>query len=261
MKGVSLVKLGGSVITDKTKPYTPNMVSIKRLSRAISKAHKAGEILILGTGAGSFGHCPVLKYKINKGVKTKKQVLGFALTQSRVTVLNNLVVEALIRNGVPAVSVHPSSVVVASGGKVKQFHLDTILGIFKLGAVPVVHGDMVVDVKWGGCVVSTEDLFEELVKRLPKRGIPINKAIYVSDSKGIIDRRGKLIENISHGSKNIFNDVGLAKGYDVTGGMRSKLKSSLELARRGIPVYVIGASGEDQILKAIRGERVGTKIS
>ncbi|MEX2054128.1 MAG: isopentenyl phosphate kinase [Candidatus Colwellbacteria bacterium] len=261
MKTVSLVKLGGSVITDKARPYTPNLPNIKKLARIVAEIHNSGHALILGTGAGSFGHYPVVKYKIGKGVKNKNQLLGFALTQSKVTILNGLVIEALIKNGVPAIPIHPSSVAIASKGKIKSFQLDTIIHALRLGAVPVVHGDMVIDLEQGGAVISTENLFEDLAKRLPKRDVVIKRAIYISNSSGVLDKQGRVIKNLSHKDKDVFSSVGLTRGYDVTGGMRSKLKSSFALAKRGIPVHIVGANSRVDILKATQGQPAGTKIS
>jgi len=261
MKKVLLVKLGGSVITDKKKPYTAKASNIKSLARTIGQIHKNGTPLILGTGAGSFGHYPVLRHKIDKEVKTKAQLLGFALTHSRVTTLNGLVVEALLKEGVPAIAIHPSSVIDASGGKVKSFYLDTLIGALRSGLVPVVYGDVVLDEKRGGVVVSTETIFEELAKRLPRSGVDIARAIYVSNTPGVLDQSGRVIPRINRLDKLALRTDNSTNGYDVTGGMQAKVDSAIRLARKGISVYIVGANPPKGITQAAKGDSVGTRIS
>ena len=48
-----LIKLGGSIITDKSKKYTYKKEIVDRLSSELKKANKE---YILVHGAGSFGH-------------------------------------------------------------------------------------------------------------------------------------------------------------------------------------------------------------
>ena len=60
-----LLKLGGSVITDKTQPFTARTDVIERLAREIKNAldERGDDLqLIIGHGAGSFGHPLAEKY-------------------------------------------------------------------------------------------------------------------------------------------------------------------------------------------------------
>ncbi|MGA3021078.1 MAG: hypothetical protein ABSD68_03970, partial [Candidatus Micrarchaeales archaeon] len=66
MKNLVLVKLGGSLITDKTSPFTPNLDVIKRLAKEIHEAREEkGMSLIIGHGGGSFPHKPAKDYRTN----------------------------------------------------------------------------------------------------------------------------------------------------------------------------------------------------
>ena len=66
-KPLILLKLGGSLITDKTKPYTANIPVIKRLAREIHEAREEKDInLIVGHGGGSFPHVSAKKYQTHK---------------------------------------------------------------------------------------------------------------------------------------------------------------------------------------------------
>ena len=69
MRELVFVKLGGSLITDKTKPFTARMDIIKRLAEEIHEAKGEGKLkLLIGHGGGSFPHVPAKKYQVHKGV-------------------------------------------------------------------------------------------------------------------------------------------------------------------------------------------------
>ncbi|MFI5416812.1 MAG: gamma-glutamyl kinase, partial [Nitrososphaerales archaeon] len=48
-----LIKLGGSIITNKEKPLSPRISTIDKISKQLKKIH---EPIILVHGGGSFGH-------------------------------------------------------------------------------------------------------------------------------------------------------------------------------------------------------------
>jgi hypothetical protein len=54
------LKMGGSLITDKTTPRTPRMEVLNRLAMEIASAcaQNPSLHLVVGNGAGSFGHVP-----------------------------------------------------------------------------------------------------------------------------------------------------------------------------------------------------------
>ena len=83
MKDLIILKLGGSVITYK-KSKTPrvNKKNLKRISEEISYFYNEKKIpLVIVHGAGSFGHNIVKETKIDKRIKTEKQLKDFAKTQ------------------------------------------------------------------------------------------------------------------------------------------------------------------------------------
>ena len=120
-----ILKLGGSAITDKTAEATPRTEIINRLAEEIKRADL--DNLIIVHGGGSFGHPTAAKYGIKDGYKEDPtQKLGFAETHHMMTVLNGLVMDALIWHEVPALSVAPSTCVVTDNGKIKCFD-DSVL--------------------------------------------------------------------------------------------------------------------------------------
>ena len=70
-----IIKLGGSVITDKSKKSFFKTNLMNNLSKEIKKANKK---CIIVHGAGSFGHILAKKYKLNNGYKNNSQITGFS---------------------------------------------------------------------------------------------------------------------------------------------------------------------------------------
>jgi len=68
-KELTVIKLGGSLLTDKSKPYTARKSVIASAARELKECIEEGliESLIIVHGVGSFGHPPVLEYKLYKG--------------------------------------------------------------------------------------------------------------------------------------------------------------------------------------------------
>ena len=102
-----IIKLGGSVITDKSKKYSFRKEVADNLSKAIKKSNKK---VIIVHGAGSFGHILAKKYELNSGHKNDRQLRGFSLTHTMVQKLNTMVLDSLHNNGIDAVSISPHSV-------------------------------------------------------------------------------------------------------------------------------------------------------
>jgi len=62
------LKLGGSLITEKSVRETVRREVIERAAREVKEALEEGSFgLLLGHGSGSFGHYPARKYGVHKG--------------------------------------------------------------------------------------------------------------------------------------------------------------------------------------------------
>lgn len=267
MKKLILIKLGGSLITNKSKPYSARYLVIKNLAYQIKKVleEKPSFNLIIGNGGGSFPHYPAVKFKMKEGIKNEYQKLGFCEVQDRAAQLNRIIVREFLNAGIKAVSVNPSSMIIAKNGKIKKFFIEPIVNFLKLGLLPVIYGDIVFDEVLGAKIFSTEILLTELVKRLLKEGYQVEKIIHNGLTKGVLDDEGKLIKKIS--PQNFFlvkTFLKKAEGFDVTGGMIHKVKEALKLAKKyKIKTLIINGSLKKTILKeAILGKKVeGTLIT
>lgn len=264
MKKIILLKLGGSLITDKTKPYTARQDVVTSLSHQINRALKKNKNiqLIIGNGAGSYGHYPAVQYKMSNGIRRETQKMGFCIVQDAVARLNRIIVGGLLKMGVKAISIHPSSMIIARNKKIIRFFIEPLIASLSLGITPVIYGDIVNDETLGSSIFSTEQLFEEITKRLSKKRITIDKIIHNGITKGVVDEKGKTIPLIQHNQMGSIREVLYStEGFDVTGGMVHKLENAIRLTRQGVQTLIIDGVSDDVLYRALIGEKVeGTVI-
>lgn len=263
MKELILIKLGGSVITDKKRKFTAHGKTILRIAREIKKARKIinKTHFIIGHGSGSFGHTPAAKYKTKDGIINKDSVYGMALTEDAARRLNMIVVNNFLREKLPVFSFSPASFLVSDAEINRESYLDPIKNALLTGAIPVVYGDVIMDTKIGCTIFSTEKVFSILAKELG-RWYKI-RAIYCTDVDGVYDKNGKTIPVISGKNFDLVKKSILgAKGVDVTGGMLHKVEESLAILKKyDISTLIINGAKPGNLEKAIRNREVlGTKI-
>ena len=105
MKRIILVKLGGSIITDKKVAYKLRGRAIKRLANELKK-RKVN--LVIAHGNGSFGHTSSAKYGGMKGYKSK---IGIAKVAQDVSNLNQIITNTFVKEGLPAISLRPMGMI------------------------------------------------------------------------------------------------------------------------------------------------------
>jgi len=258
-----LLKLGGSLITEKTRPHTARPEVIARLAEEIAVARRrdSGLDLIIGHGSGSFGHVPARQYGTRQGVQTQEEWLGFVEVWHEATALNRLVIDALAATGLPVVAFPPSACVIARDGQVESWDLAPIKAALKAGIVPVVFGDVIFDVQRGGTILSTEDLFAYLADHLqPERILLVGIEPGVWADYPSCTRIEQVI--IPADLSSLTETLGGSAATDVTGGMLSKVQQSLDLVGRhpGLEVSIFSGIEKGAIERALAGEKVGTLI-
>lgn len=257
----TILKLGGSAITRKEKPLTPNLQAIERLANEISQANVSP--LVLVHGGGSFGHPVAKKYGIKEGYKDSSQIMGFSKTHQAMTKLNRLIVDSLINNNIPAVEVQPSSCVVTKSGRIQSIEERPLRKMLEMGFVPVLYGDAVLDSETGFAILSGDQLVSSLAIRLAADriiiGVDVN-GLYTADPK--TDSSARLIQHITlEELKNMQHKIEGASVTDVTGGMLGKVLELTPAVERGIRTIIVNAAKPNRIYRALKGEKVvGTII-
>jgi isopentenyl phosphate kinase len=219
-----ILKLGGSVITDKSADCAVNREQLASVASALAGAHTGGIVVI--HGAGSCGHPEAKRYHLDAGAKAG-ETEGIFVTHKAVSSLNDAVVAALRKEGVAAIGVHPLHVGIADNGRLVGFecrHLETML---RLKMVPVIHGDVVMDLSRGACIVSGDQLVRYLAVALK-----ISRVGLATDVPGVLDG-GVVVPKITKKTVPALQ-IGSSSHTDVTGGMKGKIDELLGLADAGI---------------------------
>ena len=233
MTELVFLKLGGSLITDKTRSQALRAEVLRRLAEEIARALLARPDLklLLGHGSGSFGHVSAKHYGTREGVRTVEQWRGYAETGRLAAELNRLVVDALWDAGIPALRVQPSASALCHDGELCSLVERPLVVGLEHGLVPVVHGDVALDEIRGGTIISTEEIFAFLAPRLqPARVILVGEVAGVLTANPATAVEGKVVRSISRLSLSALSTaLGGSRGVDVTGGMMTKVQEMLNL--------------------------------
>lgn len=264
MKGLQFLKLGGSLITDKTTPSTARPEVLARIAREIAavKAEKPQLRLLLGHGSGSFGHMAGNKYGTREGVDSPEGWLGFAEVWYQASALNRLVIEHLHAAGLPAVSFPASAGALSEDRRVASWNIDPIREALDNGLLPVVYGDVVFDSLRGGTILSTEDLFIHLAAQLEPARIllaGIEEGVWAD-----YPACTRLVESLTpHNLLEVAPALAGSIATDVTGGMETKVRQMLSLVENipGLEVLIFSGQKDGMVKRALLGDSPGTRIS
>jgi isopentenyl phosphate kinase len=234
-----ILKLGGSVITDKSADCAVNRTQIASVARAIAGARTGGIIMI--HGAGSCGHPEAKRYHLDKGASAGSTD-GIFVTHRAVSGLNDAVVAALREQGVAAIGVHPLHTGIADNGRLVGFECRHLEKMLMLGMVPVIHGDVVMDLSQGACIVSGDQLVRYLAVALR-----ISRVGLATDVPGVLDG-GVVVPEITRKTVPALQ-IGSSSHTDVTGGMKGKIDELLGLADAGIRSDIFHVSRIQDFLK------------
>ena len=269
MTELVFLKLGGSLITDKTKPYTLRPDKLLDLAREIKSAlaKPAAPRLILGHGSGSFGHFAVKEHlphgqSLAEAESPEQYWRGYAEVWFRASQLNRHVIEALHETGVPAISLPASALVGSAAGSITTWDLRSIRAALEAGLMPVIYGDVVFDELTGGVVLSTEHLMFYLAHHLPPQRIllaGLEAAVWAD-----FPARQAPVERVTPATYELIaGKLGGSHGQDVTGGMKTKVEEMLHLVQEvpGMTVQIFSGEIDGNLEKVLAGEQLGTLIS
>ncbi len=261
-KSIVLIKIGGSLITDKLKPFSLRKKALETIAEEVKRSLEYGKQLIVGHGAGSFAHVPAKKYQTHRGIVDENSYRGIAEVADVAAQLNRIVVKALLDAGVNAVSISPMSMMTARKDELVSIQLESLRQLLGLGMVPVLYGDVVMDEEKGVTIFSTEKVLSYVGLRLSDYGYNVERIIHCGKTNGVYDLDGRTIPVINRDNFSKFKDaVTGSGGTDVTGGMIHKVEETLKLAEKGIPGLIIDGVEHGSLSEAIAGRKVlGTRV-
>ena len=259
---IVVVKLGGSTLTDKSRIYTPRIAIIRQAASQIALVGERVSVALVH-GAGSFGHMPVKKYGLENGFTSRSQLKGLAITKLKLLQWEELLGQILLKHEIPLIPFVTSNFVIARAGRIVSAELHPFRECLRIGCVPSVGGDIVMDIKDGFSIVSGDQLAAYLAIKLKA-----SRLIFGIDVDGVFDSDPKLNETAQLVEQMTTNDASdlisratqLAE-IDVTGGMAGKIREAVNAARRGIPVHFVNLSKDRRLVKAALDQPVlGSRI-
>lgn len=256
------LKLGGSVITDKSKERTVRQETLNRLAGEIASYFQSKEALplLLGHGSGSFGHMAAARHQTHLGASSQQDWIGFSEVWQAAHDLNVIVTQALREAGLPAISLAPSASALCKAGEIIQLATEPIKAALEAGLLPVTYGDVAFDSKQGATIMSTESIFAHLANTLDP-----DRLLLVGLESGVYadyPARQDLLTSLGPTQRSGMSLTG-SDQTDVTGGMLEKVDFALSMkaAHPQMALRILSGQEPGSTLQALQGEPVGTAIT
>lgn len=247
-----LIKLGGSVITDKRAYRKFNRDVVSRLC---SEIKRSGKDTVVVHGAGSFGHVLAKEHALSSGYKDESQIPAVAKVCYDVRELNSMVVNELNECGIPAISIPPGSCFMMDDGRLSIDNFEVIESMISKGIMPVLFGDVVQDRKMGFSICSGDQIMERLADALDPE-----LTVFVSDIDGLFDSDPKVNADARmyrHVTPDILETVRTGSSVaDVTGGVFEKMMAMLRISTPTRRCMLINGTVPDNLESALSGKEV-----
>jgi isopentenyl phosphate kinase len=246
---ITVVKLGGSVITDKDRREALDGPALDRAADAIADALAGGETtdLVVVHGGGSFGHHHASEHGVSKTEGSEDAAAAVEIHGAMKT-LNDFVLARLHDRDVSAVPVHPFSAACRDAEGDLSLMTEQVEAMLGEGFVPVLHGDVVTHEGEGVTILSGDEVVTAVAE-----GIDAERVGFCSTVPGVLDEADNVIPEIRSYDE-VAAYLGASDATDVTGGMAGKVRALLSL---GAPATIFGP---ESLRDFLAGEDPGTRI-
>ena len=238
-----LIKLGGSIITNKGKPQSARRKTIDNILKQIKKIN---EPKILVHGGGSYGHYWSVKY----GMHTKParySLKGLSVVKNSMIELDKIILDSAAKNKLNTYSLPPTDFM--NGNKPIRNKIQKIGEIAKSGLIPITYGDALWYGQKKSYILSGDVIMTAIGKILKPR-----LSVFVLDVDGVYSniKSKKLAYNLSITfSPEIWKNV----NDDVTGGMTRKMMEATKMSKSGLKVFFVNGNKPQRIIDAASGKK------
>ncbi|MXR52353.1 acetylglutamate kinase [Halovenus sp. WSH3] len=242
----TILKLGGSVITDKDEPETVDDEQLGRAAEAIAGYVDSGGEIVVVHGGGSFGHHHAAAHGVTRadGSHDGEGLLAIHRAMGRLT---DAVLDALADRGVDPLPVRPLSAGFRGEDGTVTLADGSVRTMLAEGFVPVLNGDVIAHAGHGGTIVSGDTLVVSLAESLDADRVGLCSTV-----PGVLDDDGAVIDEI-RSFEAVADVLGESESTDVTGGMAAKVQRLLEL---DTPASVFDPDGLSEFLDTGRAGTV-----
>lgn len=250
------IKIGGSFITYKDKPFSINYSALENIINILHRVKD--KRIILGNGGGSFAHTIVDRLR---NMEPRTLLVHCQNTTRR---LNTFIVNYLVEHGLDVVGLQTSAVIYEEHGeyiintKPLEFILDN-------NAIPILYGECIFSNTSVYRIVSTEEVFKILSKYFKPSHIVLlidYSGVYTCDPREC--ERAELIKYINSSNiDKVLNKLSKTICKDATRSIYGKVEEMAKLSRElGVKIYIVSGFDQDNAVKAIHRDNnvTGTVI-
>ena len=255
LKDITLVKLGGSVVTQKKlSPPAVNRVANNRIAKEL-QAHEGPLIVVLGGGA--HGHQAAHAFGFgDSSTPHEKLLAGIPSIRHNMTLLSLEVEQTLNANGIPSVVIPPFSSVSMHNGMISSFPTNVIKRTLEAHCTVIVHGDVCLDDVLGASILSGDTISVYLANALD-----IQRVFIGTDVDGILEEdphvnpNATLVSVIDSSNKDaVLAGTGTSSATDVTGGMAQKTQELFELANQTAQIAIFNLTVPGRLTALLKGK-------
>ena len=233
-----LIKLGGSIITNKEKALSPRKKTIDNIAKQLKKI---SEPVILVHGGGSFGHYWSVKYDMHTK-PAKYDIHGVAIVKNSMVELNKIILDSLAKNKLNPYCLPPTDFM--SGNKPITSKVKEIKKIAESDLIPVTFGDALWYGQKKSYILSGDKIMSILAKVLRPR-----LSIFVLNVDGLYsDFKTKRLIYEMKGNQVSIQDIPM----DVTGGMKRKVEEATRISKMGLKVFFVNGNKPQRLVDAIQ---------
>ncbi len=236
-----LIKLGGSIITNKERPLSARRKAIENILKQIKKIK---EPKIIVHGGGSYGHYWSVKYDMHTK-PAKYDTRGVTIVKNSMIELNKIILDIAVKNRINAYCLPPTDFM--NGNRPIKNKILTMNDISKSGLTPITFGDALWFGQKKSYILSGDVIMTTIAKVLKPR-----LSIFVLNVDGVYSdlKTKKLIYDF----KKEKPTISISK-MDVTGGMTRKITEAVKISKSGLNVFFTNGNKPQRITDAISGKK------
>ena len=236
-----LIKLGGSIITNKEKPLSPRKKSIDKIVRALKKID---ESIIVVHGGGSYGHYWSVKYNMHTK-PANYNTHGVSVVKNSMVELNKIILDSFLKNKLNPYCLPPTDFIFGNKPIIKK--VKEIEKIAKTNLIPITFGDALWFGKKKSYILSGDRIMSVLANILKPR-----LCVFVLNVDGLYSdpKTKKLIHELK-GEKPLI----IKSSKDVTGGMKRKVDEATKISKNGMNVFFVNGNKPERIVEAVKRKK------
>ena len=236
-----LIKLGGSIITNKERPLSARRKAIESILKQIKKIN---EPKIIVHGGGSYGHYWSVKYDMHTK-PAKYDARGVAIVKNSMIELNKIILDIAVKNRINAYCLPPTDFM--NGNRSIKNKILTMNDISKSGLIPITFGDALWFGQKKSYILSGDVIMTTIAKVLKPR-----LSVFVLNVDGVYSnlKTKKLIYDFKKEKPTISINK-----TDVTGGMTRKIAEAVKISRSGLNVFFTNGNKPQRITDAVTGKK------